>query len=147
MIAEWSVLAVIAPLSSRCSVCLDVCRMWKDCLLVNYTIMRHIWTVKERRNCWNCGIQRGFVDTARGKVCDFAFLTSSGGKFYAFFMTVALAIPPLIVKNRRFALIWACALNRKNMVVVLGLGPQKFDINSEPCKLWTCVALMFLSFH
>ena len=34
------------------------------------------------------------------KLCDFAFLTSSGGKFYEFFMTVALAIPPLTVKNR-----------------------------------------------
>ena len=28
------------------------------------------------------GIQRWFADTARGKVCDFAFLTSSGGKFF-----------------------------------------------------------------
>ena len=37
---------------------------------------------------------------ARGKTCDFAFLTSSGGKFYAFFMTVGLAILPLTVKNR-----------------------------------------------
>ena len=31
-------------------------------------------------------------------------------------MTFALAIPPLTVKNRGCALIWACALNRKNMV-------------------------------
>ena len=37
-----------------------------------------------------------FAYSARGKVCDFAFLTSSGGKFYEFFMTIALAIPPLI---------------------------------------------------
>ena len=45
-------------------------------------------------------IQRWFADAARGKVCDFAFLTSSGGKFYEFFMTTGLAIPPLTVKNR-----------------------------------------------
>ena len=48
----------------------------------------------------------------------FAFLTSSGGKFYEFFMTVALAIPPLTMKNRPCALIRACALNQKNMVHV-----------------------------
>ena len=35
--------------------------------------------------------------SARGKVCDFAF---SGGSFYEFFMTIALAIPPLTVKNK-----------------------------------------------
>ena len=34
------------------------------------------------------------------KVCDFAFLTSSGGKFYKFFMTIGLAIPLLTVRNR-----------------------------------------------
>ena len=56
----------------------------------------------------NCRIQRWFADTARGKVCDFPFLTSYGGKFYEFFMTVALAIPPLTVKNRPCALIRAC---------------------------------------
>ena len=39
---------------------------------------------------------------ARGKVCDFAFLTSSGGKFY---MIVGLAVPPLSVKNRDVLLI------------------------------------------
>ena len=33
--------------------------------------------------------------------CNFAILTSSGGKFYEFFMTIVLAIPPLTVKNRR----------------------------------------------
>ena len=53
----------------------------------------------ESANCRNGGIQRWFADTARGKVCDFAFLTSSGGKLYEFFMTFALAIPPLTVKN------------------------------------------------
>ena len=31
-----------------------------------------------------------------------------GGKFYKFFMTVALAIPPLTVKNRPCALIRSC---------------------------------------
>ena len=36
----------------------------------------------------------------RKGICDFAFLTSSGGKFYEFFMTIALAIPPLTLKNR-----------------------------------------------
>ena len=53
---------------------------------------------------------------ARGKVCNFAFLTSSGGKFYEFFVTFALVIHPLTVKNRPCALIWACALNRKKTV-------------------------------
>ena len=43
-------------------------------------------------------IQWWFADTARGKLCDFAFFTSSWGKFYEFFMTVALAIPPLTLK-------------------------------------------------
>ena len=50
------------------------------------------------------------------KLCDFAFLTSSGGKFYELFVTFALVIRPLTVKNRHCALIWACALNRKNTV-------------------------------
>ena len=53
---------------------------------------------------------------ARGKVCNFAFLTSSGGKFYEFFVTSALVIHPLTVKNRPCALIRSCALNRKNTV-------------------------------
>ena len=44
------------------------------------------------------------ADMARGKVCNFAFLTSSGGKFYKFFMTVVLAVPPLTVKNRQVRL-------------------------------------------
>ena len=61
----------------------------------------------------------GVADTARGKVCDFAFLTSSGGKFYKFFKTFALAIPTLTVKNRPCALIWACAHNRKNTVFLI----------------------------
>ena len=52
----------------------------------------------------------------RGKVCNFAFLTSSEGKFYEFFVTFALVIHPLTVENRPCALIWACALNRKNTV-------------------------------
>ena len=52
---------------------------------------------------------------ARGKVCNLAFLTS-GGKFYEFFVTFALVIQPLTVKNRPCALIWACALNRKSTV-------------------------------
>ena len=47
---------------------------------------------------------------------DFAFLTSSGGKFYEFFMTVELVIPPLTEKNRPCALIESCALNRTNTV-------------------------------
>ena len=56
--------------------------------------------MRARRNCKNVGIQRWFAHSARGKVFDFAFLASSGGKFYEFFMTFALAIPPLTVKNR-----------------------------------------------
>ena len=54
----------------------------------------------------------------KGNLCNFAFLTSSGGKFYEFFVTFALVIHPLTVKNRPCALIWACALNRKNTVVL-----------------------------
>ena len=69
------------------------------------------------------------ADTARGKVCDFAFLTSSGGKFYEFFMTVALAIPPLTMKNRPCALIQACALNWKNTVYQISiLNRKKYHI-------------------
>ena len=51
-----------------------------------------------------CGIQRWFADTARGKVCNFAFLTSSGGKFYEFIVKFALVIHPLTMKNRPCAL-------------------------------------------
>ena len=58
----------------------------------------------------------GLQDTARGKVCDFAFPTSSGGKFYKFFMTIGLAIPPITVKNRGDALICDLVLNRANTV-------------------------------
>ena len=72
--------------------------------------------LRARGNCWNCRIQHWFAETARGKVCNFAFLTPSGRKFYEFFVTFALVIHPLTVKNRACALIWACALNRKNTV-------------------------------
>ena len=41
---------------------------------------------------------------------------ASGGKFYEFFVTFALVIHPLTMKNRPCALIRSCALNRKNMV-------------------------------
>ena len=44
-------------------------------------------------------------------MCNFAFLTSSGGKFYEFFVTFALVIHPLTVKKRPCALSWACALD------------------------------------
>ena len=44
------------------------------------------------------------------------FLTSSEGKFYEFFVTFALVINPLTVKNRPCALIRSCALNQKNTV-------------------------------
>ena len=72
---------------------------------------------------------------ARGKVCDFAFLTSSGGggggKFYEFFITFGLAIPPLTVKNRGDALIWDHALNRANTVRYL-TGSCLFDCDNIP---------------
>ena len=56
---------------------------------------------------------------ARGKVCELAFLNSSGGKFSKFFMTVALVVPPLTVKDRHVRLIGHVrALNRTNMVYV-----------------------------
>ena len=71
-------------------------------------------SAKELLKLWNSALvcRHG----KRNLVCDFAFLTSSGGKFYKFFKTVALAIPHLTVKNRPCALIWACPLNRKNRV-------------------------------
>ena len=65
---------------------------------------------------------------ARGKVCNFAFLTSSGGRFYEFFVTFALVIHPLPVKNRPCALIWACALNRKNTVIRATLTVVPADV-------------------
>ena len=46
------------------------------------------------------------------------FLLLLGGSFYEFFMTIVLAIPPLMVKNRGGAFIRNCALNRANTVVV-----------------------------
>ena len=78
-----------------------------------------------------------FADTARGKVCDFAFLTSSGGKFL---ITIALAIPPLTVKNRGGggALTRDCALNWANTVsyhpTVRHFQPQ----NPVPCTSCFC---------
>ena len=39
------------------------------------------------------------LQTRQEERCDFAFLTSSRGKFYEVFMTIALAIPPLTVKK------------------------------------------------
>ena len=46
------------------------------------------------------------------------FLLLLGGSFYEFFMTIALAIPPLTLKNRGGgALIRDRALNRANTVV------------------------------
>ena len=53
------------------------------------------------------------TEKARGKVCALAFLTSSGGRFY---MTGALAVPPLSVKNRGGAVHRLCATNQKNTV-------------------------------
>ena len=50
------------------------------------------------------------------------FLILLGGSFYKFFMTFALAIPSLTVNNRPCALIWACAVNQKNMVIAKELG-------------------------
>ena len=41
----------------------------------------------------------------------FTFLTSSGGSFYKFFMTIALAIPPLTMKTRTVRLIGLGWLN------------------------------------
>ena len=102
-------------LHSRCSVSYN-----HACEIVNWSIVRTCGEYEQweraQRNCWNCGIQRWFADTARGKVCNFAFLTSSGGKFYEFFVTFAMVIHPLIVKNRPCAPIGAYALNRKNTV-------------------------------
>ena len=69
-------------------------------------------SAKELLKLWNSALV-----CRHDKGCNFAFLTSSGGKFYKFFVTFALVIHPLTVKNRPCALIWACALNRKNTVV------------------------------
>ena len=57
-------------------------------------------------DCRNGRIQCWLADTARGKVCDFAFLSSSGGKFYKFLLTVALTISPLSVNNWHVRVIW-----------------------------------------
>ena len=117
MIAYRRALVVIAPLCSCCSVSFRHLLLQSRTWLVNITTMGRIWTMRAQRNCWNCGIQRWFADTAREKVCNFAFLTSSGGgEFYEFFVTFALVIHPLTVKNRPCALIRSCALNRKNKV-------------------------------
>ena len=69
----------------------------------------------------------------RQKYIIFAFLTSSGGKFYEFFMTFVLAIPPLTVNNRPCALNWACALNRKNTVNVSIFSPLTLSNSVAPC--------------
>ena len=52
-------------------------------------------------------------------------------------MTVALAIPPLTVKNRPCALIWACALNRKNTVFGLNLNSRNCEC-SQSCLPYLC---------
>ena len=58
------------------------------------------------------------------KVCDFVFLTSSGGKFYEFFIAFTLVIPPLTVKNR------PCALNRKNTVYLFANEMKGTDVEA-----------------
>ena len=52
------------------------------------------------------------------------FLLLLGGSFTWFFMTFALAVPPVSVKNRGCALIWVCALNRANTVTEIILHIQ-----------------------
>ena len=53
----------------------------------------------------------------KGMLFRFSYFFWGVGKFYKFFMIVALAIPPLTVKNRPCVLIRVCALNRKNTVI------------------------------
>ena len=45
------------------------------------------------------------------------FLLLLGVSFTRFFMTFALAVPPLTLKNRDCALNRSCALNQKNTVI------------------------------
>ena len=80
MIADRKVLAVIAPLRSRCSVCLESVRRLPH---VKRSLIGQLWN-----SALVCRYGK------RKGLCDFDFLTSSGGKFYKFFMTVVLAIPP-----------------------------------------------------
>ena len=73
-----------------------------------------------RRNCQNGGIQRWFAITARGKLCDFAFLTSSGGEVLQVFHDICAGHSPSHRKKLACVLnIRVCALNRANMVMNL----------------------------
>ena len=49
-------------------------------------------------------------------------------------MAFALAIPPLTVKNRPCGLIWAYALNRKNMVVAISGRAELLELLSTVLK-------------
>ena len=113
---HWSLLRLCALAVQLAS---DVCSYNRAREIVNWSKLRPCGEYEqwEREGTAEiAGIQRWFADMARGKVCNFAFLTSSGGKFYEFFVTFALVIHPLTVKNRPCALIRSCALNRKNTV-------------------------------
>ena len=91
MIADQRALAVIGPLRSRCSVSLDVYSYNHAREIVNWSIVRPCseyeqWERKGTAEiAETAGIQRWFADTARGKVCNFAFfLLPLGGSFKSF---------------------------------------------------------------
>ena len=88
MSADHSVSAIILPLRSRCSDYLDAWHYKPACnKIVDWSIAR---------SC-NKYEQRDRKGTAEMAEFNAGFLTSSGVKF---FMTVALAVTPLTVKNR-----------------------------------------------
>ena len=58
------------------------------------------------------------------------FLLLLGGSFTSFFMTVALAIPPLPMKNWPCVLIRACVLNRKNTVCNYNMNMAKMCLSN-----------------
>ena len=102
----------------------DVCSYNRAREIINWSILRPCGEYEQ----WNCGIQRWFADTARGKVFNFAFYYFFWGEVIRVFVTFALVIHPLTVKKRSCALIWGCALIRKNTVtkvmvlIVLRIG-------------------------
>ena len=84
-------------ISRYCTFALSLFSLLRCEKIVNWSIVR---SCGEYEQCWNGGIQCWFADTARGKVCDFAFLTSYGGEVLRFFHDNCSSHSSLTVKNR-----------------------------------------------
>ena len=101
---HWSLLRLCALAVQLAS---DVCSYNRACEIVNWLILRPCGEYEQWEREGTAELQNSALVCRHGKRKGmyFAFLTSSGGKFYEFFVTLnALVIHPLTVKNRPCAL-------------------------------------------